>query len=508
MLKKYAASILLSLCLLTVTSAQTPCDTTSGMAGIYPCNDYDLMSQIPITTLASTLIAGPNGAVEGSDIWGWTDPISGKEYAIVGTTNSTAFVDVSDPVNPVFLGRIDTATGQTHYWRDVKVYNNYAFIVADGTGAHGMQIFDLTRLRTEVNPINDTYAADLTYTGDGGAGDLVIGSCHNIVINESEGVAYLVGCSSANGGGPIFVDISNPLSPTTLGDYTAGGYSHDAQVVTYTGPDSDHTGKQIYIGSNGNTDKVVILDVTDKGNVIPINQFTYPQTSYAHQGWFTDNQRYFIMGDEVDEQAFGNNTKTLIFDLQDLDAVIDNPLLNLINTYFGPTLAIDHNGYVDGNNFYLANYRAGLRVLDVSVLTSASNSTAEIGYFDTYPSSNSANFNGTWSVYPYFLSGNIIISDIEGGLFIVRKSNTLGLESFPSKDSFSLSPNPTTDVAVVKASTNAEINSIDIYNILGQKLFSKNNMKGQEFVLPIAQFSKGLYLIKINQAITKKLILK
>ncbi|WP_452596619.1 choice-of-anchor B family protein [Pontimicrobium sp. MEBiC01747] len=498
MIKSYPFTIIFCF-LFQAIFAQTPCNTTTGMAGIYPCNDYDFMSRIPVSTLATT-----SGNPEGSDIWGWTDPLDGKEYAIIAMTNSTAFVDVTDPVNPVFLGRIESAAGN-NFWRDVKVYNNHAFIVADNVGAHGMQVFDLTILRNGVDP-DLTYdgAQVLKYTGD--PGDVTIGSCHNIVINESEGIAYLVGCVSANGGGPIFVDITNPASPDTVGNYTAGGYTHDAQVITYNGPDSDYTGKQIFIGSNGNSNKVVILDVTDKNNIISINQFSYPQISYAHQGWFTDDQRYFILGDEGDEQSFGVQTKTVIFDFNDLDADFSNT--SLIKTYTGPTNAIDHNGYVKGNKFYLANYSAGLRVLDVPTLVSSNNTNSEIGHFDTYTSSNSASFHGAWSVYPYFASGNIIISDIESGLIIVRQSNTLSTNEFEDPKAFSLSPNPTTSVATIKSPSGKQIKSVSIYNILGQNVYSKNNINKDTFVLPTTDYSKGIYLIKINNTITKKLVLK
>ncbi|WP_299884085.1 choice-of-anchor B family protein [uncultured Lacinutrix sp.] len=508
MLKNYTFTIIICLLFQTSMFAQTPCEFNSGagmdMAGIYPCKDYDLMSNIPVSVLATTL-----GNEESSDIWGWTDPLNGKEYAIVGMTNSTAFVDVSDPINPIFLGRIETANGNTSFWRDVKVYNNHAFIVADLLGDHGVQIFDLTVLRNGPN-------ADLTYTSaanDGnvlrfqGDNGITIGSCHNIVINESEGIAYLVGCGGAASGGPVFLDISTPLSPTIVGSYAGKGYTHDAQVVTYNGPDTEHVGKQIFIGSNGNSDRVVILDVTDKSNVVAINEFDYPQIAYAHQGWFTDDHRYFILGDEVDEQSFGNNTRTLIFDFQDLDADF-NTNTALTTTYLGPTAAIDHNGYVKDDKFYLANYRAGMRVLDVPTLISSNNSASEIGYFDTFPTSDSASFNGAWSVYPYFNSGNIIISDIERGLFIVRKSNTLDTPSFEFSNSFTLSPNPTTSNTTIKASENIKVNTIEIYNILGQNVFTANNINKQEYVLPVKNYRSGMYLIKINGAVTKKLIIE
>jgi len=120
----------------------SPC--VNGFAGVFPCNDYDLMAHIPISEL------GGAGA-EGNDSWGWTDPTTGKEYALVGTTTGSAFVDISNPLNPILLGTLPTASINS-LWRDIKVYNNYAFVVADNASAHGMQVFDLTRLRNVANP--------------------------------------------------------------------------------------------------------------------------------------------------------------------------------------------------------------------------------------------------------------------------------------------------------------------------------------------------------------------
>ena len=51
----------------------------------------------------------------------------------------------------------------------------------------------------------------------------------------------------------------------------------------------------------------------------------------------------------------------------------------------------------------------------------ASGTMTEIGFFDTYPADDNTEFNGVWNVYPYFPSGNIILSDIEKGLFVVKK---------------------------------------------------------------------------------------
>lgn len=371
---------------------QFPC--INGFAGDYPCNNIDLMSHIPVEELGGT-------GAGGNDSWGWTDPQTGKEYALVCTTTSTAFVDLSDPSNPIFLGRLPTATTNT-IWRDVKTYNNHAFIVSEAPN-HGMQVFDLTRLRNVTNP-PETFTADATYNG--------FGSAHNIFINEDNGFAYVVG-SETFSGGPHFVNIQNPTNPLPAGGYANYGYSHDVQVVTYNGPDADYSGKEILIGSNEN--EVVIVDVTDKSQPTQISTIIYANIGYTHQGWFTENMEYFLLGDELDEINFGVNSRTIVFDLTDLD----NPLFHM--DYEGPTGAIDHNGYVVGNTFYIANYSAGMRMVDITNISAGV--MAETGFIDTFIPNNATSFNGAWNVYPFFESGNILISDIEGGLFIVKANN-------------------------------------------------------------------------------------
>jgi len=383
-----------------VTESQFPC--VDGFSNGYPCDGFDFMSHISVEEL------GGAGA-RGNDSWGWTDPESGKEYALIGTTTSAAFVDITEPTNPIFLGRLPTVTVATP-WRDIKVYNNYAFIVADFTSStpaidreHGMQVFDLTRLRNVANP-PETFTADAIYNG--------FGKAHNIVINESSGFAYAVG-SDTFGGGPHFINIQDPINPTAAGGYADASYSHDAQVVTYNGPDTDHIGKEILIGSNEN--EVVIVDVTDKNAPTQISTIDYNNIGYTHQGWFTENMKYFLLGDEVDEINFGVNSRTIVFDFTDLD----NPVFHM--DYFGPTSAIDHNGYVLGDTFYIANYTAGVRAVDISNI--ASGVMVETGSFDTYIPDNSTGFNGAWNIYPFFESGNIIVSDIEGGMLVVKASN-------------------------------------------------------------------------------------
>ncbi|RDK88220.1 choice-of-anchor B family protein [Marinirhabdus gelatinilytica] len=365
-----------------------PCD--SGLAGgIFPCNGIDLVYHIDLDEL---------DAEKGNDSWGWTDPITGKEYALMGLDNGTAFIDISNPSAPIYLGKLETETSASS-WRDIKVFKDHAFVVSEAQG-HGMQVFDLTRLRDVTNPPQN-FSTDAEYTG--------FGSAHNIVINEDSGFAYAVGTQTFDGG-PHFIDINDPTNPQGAGGYAMGSYSHDAQVVTYNGPDTEYTGREILIGSNEN--EVVLVDITDKANPVPVSTISYDQVGYTHQGWFTEDQSYFLLGDELDELNFGFGSRTIVFDFTDLD----NPMLHF--EYDGPTAAIDHNGYVNGDRYYLANYTAGLRIIDVSGI--GNGSISEMGSFDSFTQNNNPSFNGAWSVFPYFDSGHIIISDIDSGFYLVK----------------------------------------------------------------------------------------
>ena len=370
----------------------------NGFAGIYPCNGYDLLSRIPLEYFES---------VEGNDSWGWTDSFDGKEYALMGLDDGTAFVDISDPEVPLYLGKLPSATVNSS-WRDIKVYEDYAFIVSEAPG-HGLQVFDLSKLRSVKT--QQTFDSDLNFNA--------FGNAHNIAINIESGFAYVLG-SKLFDGGPAFIDINSPMNPSIVGGYSFSSYTHDAQVVKYHGPDTRFKEKEILFGSNsigGENNQLIILDVTDKKNPELISSIEYSNAGYTHQGWISDDHKYFFLGDELDELKIGHRTKTRVFDIQNLE----NPIIH--NTYYGQTASIDHNLYVKESKIYMANYTSGMRVVDFNNISD--NDFREEGYFDTYPSDNSTNFFGAWNVYPFFSSGVILISDINSGLFIVKPSNDL-----------------------------------------------------------------------------------
>ena len=392
----------------SITGKEVRC-SDAGQAAQFECRDVELVSFMSVADL------GGERGVRLNDVWGWTDAKTGREYALVGRIDGTAFVDITDAEHPKLLGSLPKTVGSNaSVWRDVKVYKDHAYIVADGAGAAGMQVFDLTRLR-DVKGAPATFTADAHYDR--------INSAHNIVINEGSGFAYAVGASSGGetcGGGLHMIDIRDPKHPKFAGCFAdaqtgraSTGYSHDAQCVMYHGPDQQYQGREICLGANETA--LSIADVTDKSAPKALARASYPNVGYAHQGWFDDEQRYFYMDDELDElQGLTKQTRTLIWDLSSLD----DP--QLVGQYLGTTEASDHNLYIKGNVMYQSDYQSGLRVLDISNRTKP----VEIGYFDTVPyGTNTAGFGGSWSNYPYFKSGMIIVTSGNEGLFILRKRN-------------------------------------------------------------------------------------
>ncbi|MFT4660098.1 MAG: choice-of-anchor B domain-containing protein, partial [Patiriisocius sp.] len=458
--------LLLSMC----HYAQVPCE--SGMAGIYPCCNYDLQSITPLDEIGVSN--------KSSDIWGWTDLETGKEYAIYCGNNGTSFIDVSDPLEPIYIGFLNAHSSESN-WRDVKVYSNHAYIVSEA-GGHGMQVFDLTRLgEVDISPAifdEDNHMDDF-------------GGAHNISINELTGFAYVIGADLYSGG-PIFIDLADPVNPVIVGGYDGDGYTHDTQVVIYSGPDVEHQGKEIAFAFNENS--LTIVDVTDKTDPTQLSRLEYIQSDYSHQGWLNLDQNIIFLGDETDELEFGFNTRTMIMDVSDLE----DPFL--IQEYFAETQATDHNMYVKDNLLYQSNNSSGLRVLEIN--EASDNILAEVGFFDSFPLNDDAGFTGTWSVYPYFESGNIILSARFGGLFIVKESEIencpVGIEEI-SMQTFNISPNPSAGIFTIVA-LQSRMLSVEIFNIAGKLLMRQNDFNSTIVNLDLSNYSQGIYFLKIEDS--------
>jgi len=374
-----------------------------GRIGPFDCEDVELLAFLP----GAMLTASEHGrGVRMNDNWGWTDSETGREYALVGRNDGTSFVDVTDPVNPVVVGDLPKTpnTPPSQLWRDIKTYENHAFIVADGAGNHGMQIFDLTRLRDVTDP-PVRFEPDLVYDN--------VASVHNVVINEETGFAYLVGARGGGetcGGGLHMVDIRDPQNPEFTGCFVDQRGTHDAQCLVYRGPDDRYRDREICLMSNA--EAFVIADVADKENPRLVARVSHPDPAYMHQGWTTEDHRYHFMDDESDViQEIVPTTRTLIWDLSDLEDPV------LAEEFMGSMRASAHNLYIVGDRMYQANYRYGLHVLDISDPLSPE----EIGHFDTSPYLSGPGFSGAWSNYPFFESGTIIVTSLQEGMFVLRK---------------------------------------------------------------------------------------
>ena len=459
-------SLLLGCVLSCVTlQAQTPCE--GGFAGDYPCDGLDLLSVRSLEELG--------GGANGNDCWGWVDPESAREFVLYGRANGLSVVEVTDPVNPVFLARVPTATVQS-LWRDVKVYDNHAFIVSEAAG-HGMQVVDLTQVLDVVDA-----PATLTPVGN----YLGFGNAHNIVMNEASGFAYGVGTNTA-GGGLHAVDVSTPDAPVIAGTYD-GAYTHDAQVVMYAGPDADHAGKEVAFCFNGSAG-VAVVDVTDKQDMQLVSAFNYAQSAYTHQGWLNEDHTVLYFNDELDEQGFGNGTRTYIADVSDLD----NPVV--MGFYEADNTSVDHNLYIRGNKVYASNYMSGLRVSTIL----PNGNLEPYAFFDVRPDSDTTSFYGTWSNYPYFPSGNIAISCRGVGLFMVSDPTFVPVDvaevSPSSSEVLEVHPNPARGTVTLSGMGSAQ--RMRLLNLVGQEVRPWNRVPGlQGLNVDVSDLGEGLYFIQ------------
>ena len=386
-----------------ITSGEVRCEEDA--AAGFDCSDVDLQAYLPLASIGGE----PGERV--SDAWGWTDPETGREYGLVGRSGGAAIVDVTDPVNPVYLGVIPANRSGA---RDLKVYADHLFFTGDGAGDHGLVVFDLTRLR-EVSSPPVEFAPDLRWDE--------IGSAHNLIIDTDAGTAFTVSTSGDGhtcGGGLVMIDIRQPLAPEFAGCFTDTegllfqGRTHDAQCLVYDGPDMDYQGRELCFASNETALRIV--DVTDKSNPNPISAAAYPGVAYIHQGWLSEDRRYFYLDDELDELVgTTDRTKTIVWDVTDLDDPV------VVADYYGPNNATDHNLYVKGDRMYQANYQAGFRVVDIS----DPENLREVGFFDTTPyGADPPGFNGAWTAFPWFESETVLVTSMLEGVFLLKPRRT------------------------------------------------------------------------------------
>lgn len=369
-----------------------PC--VDGKAAIFPCDKVDLLSFTPHSVIA--------GGGNGNMLWGWVDPLTAREYVLYGSSTGLSFVDVTDPSAPELIGTLPSHSFQVWaLWRDVRVYQGYAFVISE-YDAHGMQVFDLSRLRN-VTLKPAIFTADAHYP--------LVSNTHSLWINEATGYAYLSGTNTCSGGLHM-VDVRDQLNPSYAGCYAGDGYTHESECLIYKGPDSRYRGHEICMAANEDT--VTIVDVTDKANPVQLSRTGYPTAAYTHQGAFTPDHKWWIFNDEIDEEGGTVETMTTYIMEVPLLTAPKAPLL-----YDHGINSIDHNLYIHGSYIYQSNYTSGFKVLSYDKKSLAAGKLTPEAYFDVFPAADIDQYGGTWGNYK-FPSGNVAVSTIESGLFMLK----------------------------------------------------------------------------------------
>jgi choice-of-anchor B domain-containing protein len=329
-----------------------------------------------------------------SNIGGYVDH-NGREYALLGWWNGLDIIDVTNPDTPVVLF---TVPGNQSEWREVKTYRDYAYVTTEEC-CDGLQIVDLSNLPASVNTT--------TYKGDGViAGQ--INTIHALHIDTAKAFLYLYGSDiqlngASNHGHPLFFDISDPLNPHYAGTYIASSgnpYVHDGYVEN----DTAYFG-HIYDGY------VSIVDVSDKSNPVLLATQQTPN-SFTHNTWLSDDHQTMFTTDET------TNSFLTAYDISDLTNITE---LSRFQTDPGSN-SIVHNTHIRNDFAITSWYKQGVVITDVS----RPRNPIEVGHYDTYPAGNDGGFDGDWGVYPFLPSGNLVVSDMSNGFFVLTPTYVRG----------------------------------------------------------------------------------
>lgn len=308
-----------------------------------------------------------------ANVWGYA--ANGREYALVGTELGTSIVDVTDPTQPTELFSIESTPS---IWRELKTWQHYCYSVTEGGG--GVTIINLAQLPDAV-----------TYTtwqgGDFNGQHIDIQTVHANFIDEY-GILYLSG-SNHN---LILADLNtNPENPTIVGIYS-NAYVHDLYAhnhIMYTG--------EIYAG------RFAVVDVNNPANPIVLAQQPTPY-AFTHNTWLDDTGNYLFTTDEK------SSAYVAAYDISDLSDIKE------IDRYrTSDSGVIPHNTHYINGFLVTSYYKDGVTIVDASYPYNL----VETGKYDTSPLSGGG-FAGAWGVYPYLPSGNLLVSDMQEGLFVIE----------------------------------------------------------------------------------------
>ncbi len=319
-----------------------------------------------------------------NEIWGVA--VNDSEVAIIGSTMGAHFIDVTNPNNPTPIQLVEgMAVGTNLVHRDYHDYNGYLYAVADEGNTSGLEIIDLSGLPNSVERVY--------------ADNEFIRTSHNIFIDEDNARLYSIAGNNADGNYAIVVlDIQEPANPQFLGQYTNNdmtvSQTHDLYV------------KDNIAYINGGNSGLRIVDFTDPTAPVVTGSLTqYPQSGYNHAGWLDEEGRYYYMLDET----HGTDIKTLdVCDAEDIQVV------GTFDAEASASTSIAHNAIVHNNLLYVSYYYEGLQVYNIDEPANP----VRIYEYDTFSGPDDDFFAGAWGVYPLLPSGNILVSDLQTGLYV------------------------------------------------------------------------------------------
>lgn len=416
----------------------------------------------------------PVYSIRYNGIWGWDDG-NGNEYAIIGASNGVYFINVTDPVNPVVAdfvpGRRDSCI-----WREIKTFGQYAYLISDDSPPNSFQIVDLQYLPDSVSVVYDD--------------NTLFERAHTMWVDGNK-----LYCALVKGGqftySPMTVfSLANPTLPTVIRQLEldvpslASGQVHDMFVRNDT----------VYASAAFQGLYILRLNNTSNQFSIEATLTTYPQQGYNHSSALTDDGNTLVFMDEV---PAGLGVKVL--DVSDFSNLT---IKTVFQSNVGPT---PHNPFIIGKTCFIAYYQDGLQVYDVSDPANP----VRLGYFDTHfqtamggPYSNPP-YAGAWGAYPFLPSGNVLVSDMQNGLYVLdvsALSTGLPQPSTPEEPGFSIYPNPVSqgaEIIVQQAVPGPDNVDLRICDLQGREVYTAV-FSGQKFTLKDIGLNKGIYLVSLE----------
>lgn len=374
-----------------------------------------------VTHRSTMTFSGQNLA----NIWGYTAP-DGSEYALVGAQQGLIIVDVTNPDNPQQIVQIP---GPNSFWREIKTYQHYAYVVSEGGG--GIQVVDLSNLPS----------SNLSYHSVN-PGSITRG--HALHVDETAGFLYVYGSNLQGGRSVVFNLNNNPYSPAYVNFVNFIGYVHDGYVdnnMLYSA--------HIYAG------QFAVINMTNKNNPVLLGTQQTPG-SFTHNTWKSGN--YLFTTDEVSNSFLASYDVSDPSDIRELDRIRITP----------GSGSIVHNTHVIDDYAVTSWYKDGFSIVDVSRPANM----VETGRYDTYPNGSGNGFEGCWGVYPYFPSGTIVASNIRaqgtdnGELWVMTPDYVRGcyLEGTVT-DSVTGNPIPGADIVILSSGVSGVTNNLGEYKI-------------------------------------------